>query len=95
MAEVVDLASIREAKKIDGYMVGEARCLSCGHKWVSVAPIGVLWLECPECHCMKGRYVHPNERDVPHWKCNCGNDLFYVTPDGYYCPNCGEWAEGF
>jgi len=88
-AEIISLDDLKP------HMSGEARCLLCGHKWVSVSPTGTIWLECSECHTMKGTYIYPAIRDGAHWTCNCGNDLFYATPDGFYCPNCGEWQRGF
>ena len=76
--------------------VGDAKCIMCGHKWVAICPVGTQWLECSECHSMKGLLIYPCERkDRLHWNCNCGNDLFHMTPDGTYCPNCGEWQKGF
>jgi len=27
-----------------------AQCLSCGHKWVAVYPLGADDLECPKCN---------------------------------------------
>jgi Zn finger protein HypA/HybF involved in hydrogenase expression len=74
---------------------GEALCMQCQHEWAAVCPIGVVWLECPECHSMKGHMKYDVQRDGHEWKCRCGNDLFRVTPDGYYCPNCGTWQTGF
>jgi hypothetical protein len=72
---------------------GEAFCLACDHVWVAVAPTGLTALECPNCH-----------RHAGHWKfefqpaagqmvreCNCGNQLFYLTPDGHLCANCGVY----
>lgn len=85
----------REEEPDSPYLTGNARCMSCKHEWIAVSPIGTTWLECPECHAEKGRYQYPVERDGFEWKCNCGNDLFRVTPDGYYCPNCGEWQNGY
>ncbi len=74
---------------------GECKCLSCGNKWVGVTPIGVIWMECPSCGLIRGRFIHHHERDGSKWVCNCGNDLFYITPKGCYCPNCGDWQKGF
>lgn len=74
---------------------GDAHCMACGRKWVAVCPIGTVWLECPECGSMKGLMNFPVTRDIPLWTCNCGNDLFRATQDGFYCPNCGEWQHGF
>lgn len=92
-AEVVSLAQHREENT--PHNTGDARCLACGHKWIAVAPVGTDWLECSECHLMKGRFIHHCEREGAHWNCNCGNDLFFITPDGCYCPVCGSWQKGF
>jgi Zn finger protein HypA/HybF involved in hydrogenase expression len=77
------------------HLSGPAKCMSCNHEWQAVAPIGTEWLECPECHLEKGRLAYPVQRYGLEWKCHCGNDLFRMTPDGCYCPNCGEWQKGF
>lgn len=75
-------------------MSGDAFCLQCGHQWVAVAPAGTVRLECPECHTEKGLFrfecVLPDE--TPTWTCHCGNQLFYLTPDGHLCANCGIYA---
>lgn len=82
-------------KKEDPHITGKALCMICGHHWVAVAPVGTTWLTCPECDCLKGVMEFPCERtDLLHWTCNCGNQLMYVTPEGYYCPNCGTWCYG-
>lgn len=71
-------------------LTGEAYCVCCQHKWVAVAPEGVTFLECPSCHTEKGRFFYPVLiRDAAYWVCMCGNDLFFINPDGCYCPNCG------
>ena len=90
---VIDLMQAKQ--KREPHLSGKARCLSCKHEWVAVAPVGVIWMECPSCTLERGRYVAHAERDSMRWGCNCGNDLFYATPDGFYCPNCGEWQHGF
>jgi hypothetical protein len=52
----------------------------------------VRCMECPACGLEKGRPVGPFEKEGrAHWVCNCGNDLFYITPEGNYCPHCGVW----
>lgn len=72
------------------HLSGEAICIDCGFKWIAVAPVGTDWLECPECGLMRSRMKYPVIRgDTAHWTCKCGNDLFYITPDFTYCPNCG------
>jgi len=88
-----DIVSIESQKP---HKTGEAICMSCKEEWIAVAPAGVVWLECPKCKTEHGLFKFPcSYSDKSHWECNCGNDLFHVTPDGYYCPNCGSWAEGF
>lgn len=74
---------------------GEAKCFACHNKWVAVAPVGASWMQCPKCELMRGRFVHPTLRDLPHWECSCGCDIFHLVPDGVYCPNCGVWQSGF
>lgn len=97
MAEVLSFGRKAEppAPVEDPHLQGKARCVACKHEWQAVAPHGTTWLECPECHIFRGRFVGQCERDEPHWHCNCGNDLFYATARGFYCPNCGEWQSGF
>ena len=90
---VIDLKSARQER--EPHSAGKAKCLACKYEWVAVAPIGVTWMECPSCTLERGRFVAQHERDTKHWHCNCGCDLFYATPDGFYCPNCGEWQHGF
>ena len=50
-------------------------------------------MECPECGSHRGLYVHyfglPEGSQM--WRCHCGNELFFVTPDGMYCPGCALW----
>ncbi len=92
MPNVIEL---RPKQQEEPHLSGRALCLSCRHEWVAVAPIGAVWLECPSCHLERGRFIAQVCRDGDHWHCNCGNNLFYVTADGFYCPNCGEWQNGF
>lgn len=92
MSGVIDIASRRSRPTLEG----PARCLSCRHDWIAVAPTGTVALDCPACGLNKGQFIHLAVReDRLHWRCACSNDLFHVTPDGYYCPVCGEWAKGF
>jgi len=77
--------------KESNHVSGEAFCYQCNHKWRATSPRGTVQLECPNCHTLKGLYKFPN--CVPEGQlireCDCGNDLFYLTPDGHLCPNCG------
>lgn len=81
-----------------GYVAGTMVCHSgCGHEWEGVAKVGDTAVECPECHrnlgVIKAEIVPP-----VFWQCgNCGNDLFYLTPQGALCRMCGgictDWAK--
>jgi len=94
MGKIISLNNPTETE--ESHCTGEAICMLCGHKWVAVAPVGVMWFECSECHSMKGHMIYDYVRkDEMEWQCGCGNDLFKVTPNGYFCPNCGEWQTGF
>ena len=90
---VVNLSKERASR--ESHLSGEAVCLFCRHEWVAVAPVGALWLECPECELSLGRLRFAVGRDGLEWSCGCGNDLFHIKPEGIYCPQCGAWQEGF
>lgn len=87
MSDVVELASRRK----EPHLSGKARCAACRYEWVQVAPVGVDWMECPQCHLMKGRYLHPAipEANEEIWQCACGCDVFMVTRKVIFCINCG------
>lgn len=70
---------------------GWAFCLGCKHTWQAVAPTGTTELKCPSCETMKGKWkfeFFPPESTCVR-ECNCGNQLFYLTPEGHMCANCG------
>lgn len=88
-------------KKPAPHLCGPVRCIGCKHEWVAVSPVGVYdELECPSCGALKGvrtSTIAPEDGEV--WQCNCGNQLFFLTPTGApLCANCGlratSWAEG-
>lgn len=86
---------ILESRRRNPHLSGETLCLQCGAKGVAVAPVGVTWMECDECGTMKKVFKYMVARDGDEWVCDCGSNLFKVTPNGIYCPNCGAWQEGF
>jgi len=73
----------------DEHLSGIAKCLSCKHEWIYVAPVGTVWLECPACTLLMGRLAGPVDRIGYSWECNCGNELFKITPKEIYCICCG------
>ena len=88
--EVVDLDSQRP------HVSGEARCLHCAREWMAVAPHAHEYLECPACHLMRGVFVYacyPSSGLI--LMCPCGNDLFFQTPSGLFCPKCGATDTDF
>jgi hypothetical protein len=92
--EMADVLSISDYRA-DPHMTGEVRCMACGHEWIAVCPSGTTLLDCPQCQCTKGFLRHEVLRDGELWVCHCGNDLFHMTPNGIYCPHCGDWQKGF
>lgn len=85
MGEVVDF-------RPQQYGAGEAFCLACGHVWAAVVPTGTTAFECPACNRHTGHWkfeFYPGEQDQFVRQCNCGNQLFYLTPEGHLCANCG------
>lgn len=87
-----NVVSFPSKKDTTIYQSGTALCISCKHEWQARAPEGTDWLECPCCGCWKGKFKYPVYRqpEIPYWRCGCNNDLFYINPDGVYCPNCGK-----
>jgi hypothetical protein len=96
MGDVVDLRP--KGGDADGpHLAGEAVCGACGREWVAVAPAGTIALECPGCGRLWGALKHIIEPRIT-WRCRpCGEQLFWLTPDGAVCRRCGvvqtEWAE--
>ena len=73
--------------------VGLAFCISCKHEWQAVAPTGTKTLECPACECHMGKWKFefmPPEGSLVR-ECDCGNDLFRITPEGHQCAKCGVY----
>lgn len=85
------MSNVVEFRKASQYGSGEAFCFQCRHEWVAVAETGAVQLECPECHALKGLFKFPYNVSTGQLvrECACGNQLFYLTPEGHLCPNCG------
>lgn len=87
---VISLEAAREERT--PHLSGTLYCVGCQHKAVLVIPLSMAldWVECPACRLLKAKlFGKITEADTQHWTCNCGNDLFHVTPEHAYCPNCG------
>jgi hypothetical protein len=91
---VISLAQAKRERT--PHMTGGARCQACGHEWIAVAPVGTHELDCPDCHATKGYMLASVMRGEQSWQCNCGCDVFRISPDvGPYCVNCAEPAQGW
>lgn len=70
------------------------KCVACG----AISPEGALphmdWEKCPSCGLQALATDAPAEPAAPAWRCDCGNGLMYVTPDGVFCPRCGTYQAG-
>ena len=91
MGEIVNLFQPNVMSRENKVTSGEAVCIACKHTWIAVQEgVSENMLECPACHAYKGHYRFPHiPDDHTTWVCNCGNNLFYVSNDGFFCPNCG------
>jgi hypothetical protein len=94
LAEVIDFTKAKEER--EPHCQGTAFCMVCNHEWEGVWPAGKIDLECPECHCMRGRSkfdISPGEGKQV-WQCmRCENQLFNLLPDRVHCPGCGgQWG---
>lgn len=71
------------------HLSGRCVCLGCKHEWVGVVPVGVISMECPQCHLQKGVHVGIAVPDTA-WQCGtCNALLFFMTPAGAQCSVCG------
>lgn len=75
----------------DPHLSGEAICTACKHEWMVVAPVGTTEHECPSCGTFSGLLKYPVMPST-RWQCNCGNELFFIMPDGCMCRACGQIA---
>lgn len=73
------------------HLAGTGYCIQCKHEWAAVAPVGTTCLECPSCGSFKGIMKGLTEPEGLVFACNCGNNLFFLTPNNYpMCCNCGS-----
>ena len=69
-------------------------CFACGAIYEKPTLTPTEWGPCPSCG-LKALATHtPAQPMSPALHCDCGNALFNVTPDGVFCPRCGEYQQG-
>ena len=85
------ILEFKPPEKTVPHLVGQAHCNQCQHKWEGVAPVGTIFLECPQCHTNKGLFTNHVEPQGDRWVCGCKCQLFFVSKRGTQCMNCGTW----
>jgi hypothetical protein len=86
MGKVVELSSYRPQSWINGTML----CTACKYEWVGVCPVGRKdGIECPLCGTERAVLKYPVVPET-YVVCSCGGELFYITPEGAMCRECGE-----
>lgn len=96
MSNVLSFPSKKEepVEEVEPTGEGPAFCFRCDHEWHAVAPVGTEHLQCPACLTYKGRYRYEFQPQEPVYTCEaCTNQLYYLTPDGHLCANCGLYNE--
>lgn len=75
---------------------GTCKCIGCGHEWVGVAPMGVMFVDCPSCELPKGHPKYPfggGEAGDAVFTCNCGSEALTAYYRGnrfrLQCMACG------
>lgn len=88
--------TLRPEPKPDGWAEGTVKCASCQHEWVAVRPTGIVNSECPACGLERGIAKHNfgPANGTFAWRCNCGCEAFYITPEKTRCYGCGA-AQNF
>jgi len=93
------LNNILNIQEYKPHLSGEIKCMNCGHKWIGVSPLlergEIDYLECPNCHFMKGYYNYPIEPKDGEiiFKCPCGGECFTLMVNGARCMQCGCTTE--
>lgn len=74
MGEVVSLQEWKEENR--PHWTGPCVCIECRKEFVAVAPMGVLWVECPDCGLTKGHPKHPFScrEGEALFVCGCGSE---------------------
>lgn len=94
MNNVIDFAQAKIESQ--SHWAGEIRCIGCQHEWAGVAPMGTMWVECPECGFSKGHPKHPFSCAVGEsvYSCACGSQALTAVANSAHmkimCMACGE-----
>lgn len=95
MSKVLEFKRAEPEEAEETTLSGRALCVECRHEWVAVAPEGARCFECPSCKTHKGIWMGVVEPPAERWECNCGGQLFFVTPTGFDCARCGTEQKNF
>jgi hypothetical protein len=94
MSRALSAAAVAPPADNGPHIAGCAICGACGHEWSSVASIGTVHLDCPQCKRMWGVFKNAIEPDTA-WRCDCGELLFWIIPSGVMCRKCGMLQTGW
>ena len=70
---------------------GPAECLHCRKVFMAIAPVGHVFIKCPDCHVEKAvfrTHVLPEESEEI-LLCTCGSWVWSVTKSTLVCVICG------
>lgn len=71
---------------------GKVKCLNCKDEWNVIASVGACEFNCQKCNTMTGVYCTTISPETV-FECECGNDLYYIAPEGMFCAKCSIQLE--
>jgi len=92
------VAEIHDIGKKMPHLSGPAICTACEHEWQAVRIVerDAEFMECPKCRKFHGVFRGPQVPETM-WRCVCGGNLFYLTPEGHQCRSCAtlslDWCD--
>ncbi len=86
---MADIVQFRPRAAEERWIEGPALCLECRYQWHAVVPAGTWWLQCPSCETDKGRFQGPIIPGGEMWTCQCGNEMFMLQRNRFFCNRCG------
>lgn len=88
MSKIVNLEDYRRGPS----MSGDCKCMHCGNEWGAIVPVGtVCGLECSACGRFTGVMKYEASPETT-FVCNCGCDLFRISPHSTICYSCGSFV---
>ena len=82
------MGNVHDIHEKQPHMSGPCTCLHCRHQWVGIMPVGAVALECPSCGLEHG-VIKAAACPETMFRCSCGCEAFWLSPDGPMCRYCG------